>query len=143
MLNDRLIRGCAFAVSALTIAVSGCSGVVESLNYDSRLLVKVPGTSFTEASSTGPWKFRHIVDVPKDIDPAGQWYAAWRDDDVVIGLSMPGRRWRHALKVAPDLVDAAKRALGVYPLMIEPNLVFVRMAARADMTQSGAPVSLP
>lgn len=139
MFNDRLIRGYTLAVSALTIAISGCSGIVESLNYDSRLLVKVPGTSFKETASTGPWKFRHIVDVPRDIDPAGQWYVAWRDDDVVIGLSMPGRRWRHALKVAPDLVDAAKRALGVYPLMIEPNLVFVRMAARVDKTQRVAP----
>jgi subtilase family protein len=139
MFTERLIRGSALAVSALTIAISGCSGIVESLNYDSRLLVKLPGTTFKETASAGPWKFRHIVDVPKDIDPAGQWYVAWRDDDVVIGLSMPGRRWRHALKVAPELVDATKRALGVYPLMIEPNLVFVRMAARVDMTQRVAP----
>jgi hypothetical protein len=79
----------------------------------------------------------------KDIDPAGQRYVAWRDDDVVIGLSMPGRRWRHALKVTPGLADAAKRALGAYPLMIEPNLVFVRMAARVDKTQRVAPRSLP
>jgi Subtilase family len=140
--NDQLMRGYVPAVTALTIAFSSCGGVVESLNYDSRLLVKLPGTTFKETASTGPWKFRHIVDVPKDIDPAGQWYVAWRDDDVVIGLSMPGRRWRHALKVAPELADATKRALGVYPLMIEPNLVFVRMAARVDKTQRVAPRSI-
>jgi Subtilase family len=139
MFIDRLIRGYVPTVSALAIAMSGCSGVVESLNYDSRLLVKLPGASFKETASAGPWKFRHIVDVPKDIDPAGQWYVAWRDDDVVIGLSMPGRRWRHALQVAPELTDATKRALGVYPLMIEPNLVFIRMAARVDRTQRVAP----
>jgi hypothetical protein len=64
MLNDRLIRCYVPAVSALAMAISGCSGIVESLNYDSRLLVKLPGTRFKETASTGPWKFRHIVDVP-------------------------------------------------------------------------------
>jgi hypothetical protein len=142
MCNDWSKRVYLLAISVFTTVLSGCSGIVESVNYDSRLLVKLPGTTFKETASIGSWKFRHIVDVPKDIDPAGQWYVAWRDDDIVIGLSMPGRRWRHALKVAPELVDATKRALGVYPLMIEPNLVFVRMAARVDKTQRIAPRSV-
>jgi Subtilase family len=139
MVNFELKLVCKLVLAAVLIASTGCMGIVDSLEYDSRLLVKVPRASFRETATAGAWKFRHLVDVPKDIDPAGQWYLAWRDDDTVIGLAMPGRRWRHAYQVAPALAEATRQALGVYPLMIEPNLVFTRMAARVDMTQRVAP----
>ena len=126
MANFELKLVCNLVLATVLIASTGCMGIVDSLEYDSRLLVKVPRASFRETATAGAWKFRHLVDVPKDIDPAGQWYLAWRDDDTVIGLAMPGRRWRHAYQVAPALAEATRQALGVYPLMIEPNLVFTR-----------------
>jgi subtilase family protein len=122
------------SIGVFALSLNGCTGIVESLQYDSRLLVKVPGSSYRDVAHAEPWNFRHVVDVPTDGKvPSGQWYVAWRSDDAVVGLSMHGRRWRHAFQVAPRLVDATKQALGSYPLMIEPNLVFLRMAARADM----------
>ena len=77
-------------MGVLALSLSGCTGIVESLQYDSRLLVKVPGSSYREVARAGPWNFRHVVDVPTDGKvPSGQWYVAWRSDDAVVGLSMP------------------------------------------------------
>jgi hypothetical protein len=132
--NGRFCLACLQAVTAITLLLSGCTGFIDSFNYDSRLLVKVPGATFRETACAGPWKFRHIVDVPRDRDPAGQWYAAWREGEPSAGLAIPGARWRHALQLTPELVDATRKALVVYPLVIEPNLMFTRMAARVDMT---------
>ena len=80
-------------------------------------------------SDKDAWHFRHVVQAPQNPTDRGDWYVAWRTKD----LEQPNplslyqllwRRWQWARLAAPSLADATYRAFGVYPMMIEPNLVF-------------------
>jgi subtilisin family serine protease len=75
------------------------------------------------------WHFRHVVEAPQNPTDRGDWYVAWRTKDLerqnpLTLYQLLWRRWQWARSAAPSLADATYRAFGVYPLMIEPNLVF-------------------
>jgi subtilisin family serine protease len=121
------------AVACCLLAVLGLnacsSGLTASFRTDSRLLVKVPGDEHTivKSTSTGQWHFRHIIAAPHERDRykrffVGQWYVAWRQGPSPRQSS--ASQWVQARALAPELADATRRAFGVYPLIIEPSLVF-------------------
>ena len=133
--------GSIFAV-ALTVGFCACSVLTSSVSFNQRLMVKVrsdlrpdemvPAARLGEAEA---WHFRHAVEAPQNPEDRGDWYVAWRAKDLErsrpLSLSqLFSRRWQWARAAAPSLADATRRAFGVYPLMIEPNLVFYGNSAQ-------------
>jgi subtilisin family serine protease len=127
--------GSVFGV-ALTGGLCACSVLTSSVSFNQRLMVKVrsdlrpdemvPAARLADADA---WHFRHAVEAPRNPEDRGDWYVAWRAKDLERNrpLSLKqlfSRRWQWARAAAPSLADATHRAFGVYPLMIEPNLVF-------------------
>jgi hypothetical protein len=93
-------------------------------------IVPAVGLAATEA-----WHFRHAVEAPRDPQNRGDWYVAWRAKDLdrnhpLSFSQLLSRRWQWARAAVPSLADATHRAFGVYPLMIEPNLVFYGSTAQ-------------
>lgn len=123
-------------VVALTAGLCACSVLTSSVSFNQRLMVKVrsdlrPDEMVPAAwlSPTEAWHFRHAVEAPRDPQSRGDWYVAWRAKDLdrnrPLSLSqLLSQRWQWARAAVPSLADATHRAFGVYPLMIEPNLVF-------------------
>ncbi|MBV8102682.1 MAG: S8/S53 family peptidase [Verrucomicrobia bacterium] len=121
---------------ALATGLCTCSLLTNSVSFNQRLMVKVrsnlrPDEMLPAAklSSKDAWHFRHVVEAPQDPADRGDWYVAWRTKDLeeknALTLSqLLSRRWQWARSAAPSLADATYRAFGVYPLMIEPNLIF-------------------
>jgi hypothetical protein len=116
-------------------AVCGCSLIANYTSFNQRLLVKVrsdlrPDETVSSARrESDVWHFRHVVEAPRDPKNRGDWYVAWRTKDLgrTRALTFPQflwRRWVWAKNAAPSLADATHHAFGVYPLMIEPDLVF-------------------
>jgi hypothetical protein len=121
---------------ALMAQLCACSVLTASISFNQRLMVKVrsdlrpdemvPAAHLAENEA---WHFRHAVEAPRDPQNRGDWYVAWRARDLnqthALSFSqLLSRRWQWARAAAPSLADATYRAFGVYPLMIEPNLVF-------------------
>ena len=80
-------------------------------------------------SDKDAWHFRHVVQAPQNPTDRGDWYVALRTKDLeqqnpLTLYQLLWRRWQWARSAAPSLADATYRAFGVYPMMIEPNLVF-------------------
>jgi hypothetical protein len=118
--------------------LSGC-GVVSSLQFDDRLLVKLPGQSdITQRKAMG-WEFRHVAEGPNDPGaPIGEWYLAWNikeatDSEGKPHFSFPWSRWVYARHHALAVVDASRIAFGDFPTMIEPDFVFDQSVAKADI----------
>ena len=124
-----------------SLGMCGCGAFVSSVSFNQRLLVKVrsdlrpdemvPRASVTDPAKSDPeaWHFRHVVEAPRDSENYGDWYVGWRDQDLkdtrALSFSeLLWGRWRKARAWAPSLARATHEAFGVYPLMIEPNLVF-------------------
>lgn len=120
----------------LATALCACSVLTSSVSFNQRLMVKVrsnlrpdevlPAPQLADADA---WHFRHAVEAPRDPQNRGDWYVAWRAKDLDPKHSLSfsqllWRRWQWARAAVPSLADATHRAFGVYPLMIEPNLVF-------------------
>jgi hypothetical protein len=107
-----------------------------SISFNQRLMVKVrsnlrPDEMLLTArlANAEAWHFRHVVEAPRDPQNRGDWYVAWPAKDLnpkhpPSFSQLLWRRWQWARAAAPSLADATRRAFGVYPLMIEPNLVF-------------------
>jgi hypothetical protein len=124
------------AAFAFGAAVCGCSLITNSVSFNQRLMVKVrsdlrPDEMIPSANLTADdaWHFRHVVEAPRDAKNRGDWYVAWRTKDLdpkhaLTFSQLIWRRWLWAKNAAPSLADATYRAFGVYPLMIEPDLVF-------------------
>src|SRR5271165_413402 len=121
---------------ALVAELCACSMFTSSISFNQRLMVKVrsnlrpdemlPTARLADAEA---WHFRHVVEAPRDPQNRGDWYVAWRAKDLnpkhpLSFSQLLWRRWQWARAAAPSLADATRRAFGVYPLMIEPNLVF-------------------
>ncbi len=127
--------GSIFAV-ALAVGLCACSVLTSSVSFNQRLMVKIrsdlrPDEMVPAArlADTEAWHFRHAVEAPRDPQNRGDWYVAWRAKDLdrkrpLSFSQLLSRRWQWARAAAPSLADATHRAFGVYPLMIEPNLVF-------------------
>jgi len=123
----------------LALFLGGCS----SLEFDDRLLVKVPDRRVIRETHADGWNFRHVVEAPQDKVNAGNWYVAYRDSDLVrhdpqwkVFLG----RWGRARRLAPYLADASRDAFGVFPTLIEPNLVFANAAAGKAGPQQNHPL---
>jgi hypothetical protein len=153
-------------VGVASLGMCGCSTFVSSVSFNQRLLVKVrsdlrPDEMVPRASATDPgksdpeaWHFRHVVEAPRDPENHGDWYVGWRDNDLketqALSLSqLLWGRWRQARERAPSLARATHEAFGVYPLMIEPNLVFSGTTAthpskdKPALSVSGQPLANP
>src|SRR5271155_2295458 len=129
-------------VAVLPVLLCACSVLTSSTSFNQRLMVKVrsdlrpdemiPSARLPDGEA---WNFRHAVEAPNDPENRGDWYVAWRarDLDPKHALTFPQllwRRWQWARNAAPSLSDATHKAFGVYPLMIEPNLVFYGSTAQ-------------
>jgi hypothetical protein len=116
------------SVASLSFALSGCA-VVETFQANKTILVKVPGRAIvrTQKQSNG-WHFRHMLKAPEDDARRGNWYVAWNNDAPLrSGFFFP--YWKSLAHRAPEIADATRDVLGQYPLLIEPNLTFVRNRA--------------
>ncbi|MFO1486506.1 MAG: S8/S53 family peptidase [Verrucomicrobiaceae bacterium] len=111
----------------------------KSLSMEQRIFIRVPcalpaseearvvASSEHKVLSTG-WRFKHVIEAPTtDKGVPVQWYVAWydgddrHDRDVIKGLLPP---WKRVRAMAVEIAEAAHEALGVYPQLIEPGLVF-------------------
>jgi len=116
--------------ATLALGLSGC-GVISSLQFDDRLLVKLPGDHKDVPPKSGDWNFLHVVEAPKKFP--GDWYLVWeKGPPSASHLCFPWSRWVYTRENALSVTDASYEAFGVYPLMIEPDFIFTRAAARAD-----------
>lgn len=115
----------------LALCLSGCS-LVSSLEFDDRLLVKLPGDQKKSVpDDKEEWNFRHVVEGPRRYP--GDWYLVWqRYHSTSTHLAFPWSRWVYARENALSVAEAAHREFQVYPLMIEPDFVFTTAAARVD-----------
>jgi hypothetical protein len=146
-LNALTKYGRAAAICGLAAVLAGCSAdIAASLRFDDRMLVKIPVTGKKPPEdatvAADGWNFRHLVEAPHDRENAGDWYVTWQDSDlarhrpewrILLG------RWERTRRAAPALSDAARDALGAYPVMIEPNLVFARMVTSKEGAASNHP----
>jgi subtilisin family serine protease len=110
------------AASALTI-LSGCS----SVNVRQTVLVKIPVKDINQAPITPQpadgWKFQFAFKGTKDRQHSGFWYVAW-NPDLPLNLGRTKINWKLLYQHTPAIAQAAHRALGVWPVLIEPNAVF-------------------
>ena len=110
--------------SLATTLLGGCGNVGRTLKRSREVLVKVPiDKPIPARRSADGWKFRHVLEAPKDYEHHGQWYVAWND------AAMPESKtssqyWRMLFSRAPQIAEATKSVFGKYPLLIEPNFSF-------------------
>lgn len=117
---------------ALTL-LTGCSAVKQTFQLESRVMVKVPGKVPAQGDRVkldrngDGWNFKHVVAGPsRKGEQEGQWYLAWNEktgkDRVRL---LPFLRGMAATdKLLPEICVASKQAFGVYPMIVEPNLVY-------------------
>lgn len=98
-----------------------------------RIFVRIPSEKRLDGILTDKsgWHFRHVLEGPAAKDPASQWYVAWRDDNqdrLTDSGILPA--WPKAMKLVPEIADAAFRTFDVFPQLIEPGLTFKETAAQ-------------
>lgn len=113
------------AAFGLPVVFAGCGGIGDSLKLNNAVMVKVPTSAPMAHAQAGGWEFRHVLEAPKTGGRAGEWYVAWNNASPLHGAS-----WTNLQARAPEIADAAAAALHAYPVLIEPNKTFTRVAAK-------------
>lgn len=118
-------------VLIFALSVGGCAGIGQSLRVESTVLVKVPIEDPIKAgASADGWEFRHVLQAPTDEERRGQWYVAWNNQKPLrFGGIFPS--WGRLFARTPEIARATHAAFGSYPVLIEPNRTFVRIASKA------------
>lgn len=117
-------------VVAVGLLGTGCQSISSSVRFDERILVKVPGLPSGDAvCRTNGWSFKPIVAATSTnfAQPLpAQWYMAWKDYEgsPIKGNLFDDDSWKRVRRLTPELVSACHLALGEYPEIIEPNLIF-------------------
>jgi hypothetical protein len=111
----------------MLLSFTSCS-IVQTLQMDTRLFVRVPGPVPAEREPrqvVNGWHFKHLVQGPSAKQPEAQWYLVWHDSgkDQTHGVMSMAHAWRKAEKLAPEIADATFQLLHVYPQVVEPNLI--------------------
>ena len=88
------------------------------------------------------WRFKHLIESPRTEDGQPvQWYVAWYDGDLEgrrrdlpngprwLPWLPPAANWKAVHEMAVEISEAAHEALGAYPQLIEPGLVFDNQVA--------------
>jgi subtilisin family serine protease len=114
---------------ALTLLLSGCASIGESLRLESTVLVKLPLKDPIAKGSGDGWRFRHVLEAPRDDQRRGQWYVAWNNKNP-LRTGRFSAYWNSLFSRAPEIADAARNAFGEYPVLIEPNRTFVRITSK-------------
>ena len=111
------------------VAFAGCAGIGESLRVNSTVLVKVPIDTPIPAGTAAGWEFRHVLQAPRDFERRGEWYVAWNNNKPFhFGGLLPS--WPKLFSRAPEIASATHQAFGAYPVLIEPNRTFGRIASK-------------
>ena len=124
----RAVRS-AFFLPFVSLVLSGCGMLGDSVRLRKTVLIKVPITKPLPACSSEGWEFRHVIEAPKTQGRQGQWYVAWNDRKPIVS-SRATAYWQMIFSRAPEIAHAAHRGFGVYPLLIEPNLSFRNVPAK-------------
>lgn len=116
---------------AIILLFGGCAGIGQSLRIESTVLVKVPiKDPIAAGSSDNGWEFRHVLQAPNDDERRGQWYVAWNNKNPLrFGGFLPS--WGRLFSRTPEIAQATQDAFGSYPVLIEPNRTFVRIASKS------------
>jgi hypothetical protein len=111
------------------VAFAGCAGIGQSLRVNSTVLVKVPIDAPIPAGAAASWEFRHVLEAPRDLERRGEWYVAWNNNKPFhFGGLLPC--WPRLFSRAPEIASATYQAFGAYPVLIEPNRTFGRIASK-------------
>jgi len=111
------------------IAFSGCAGIGQSVQVSSTVMVKVPIEAPIPAGTAAGWEFHHMLQAPRDLQRRGEWYVAWNNNRPLrFGGLLPC--WPKLFSRAPEIASATYQAFGAYPVLIEPNRTFGRIAAK-------------
>jgi subtilisin family serine protease len=114
---------------AACVAFAGCAGIGQSLRVNSTVLVKVPIDAPIPAGTAAGWEFRHMLQAPRDLERRGEWYVAWSNNKPLhVGGLFPC--WPKLFSRAPEIASATYQAFGAYPVLIEPNRTFGRIASK-------------
>lgn len=110
------------------LLLASCGSLRDTLRLEGRTFVKVPPhIPVRDSKASNGWHFKYVMEAPmKSKFDAGHWYMAWHDDerDRTGSILFSKRAWKKARAQTPEIVMAAKDALGVWPVAIEPNPVF-------------------
>jgi hypothetical protein len=124
---------CPLLICSCVLLSTACTTFHRTVNMEHRVFVRVPSKTIEKGiltdNDTG-WHFRHVLEGPSAQEQASQWYVAWRNDQrdrlTNSGLLAP---WPGAMKLVPEIADAAFRKFGVYPQLVEPGLSFKETSA--------------
>jgi subtilisin family serine protease len=131
MKTFRLLAGdLRMALLGVTLLLGGCAGIGDSLKLEKAVLVKVPIKDPVAKGSGDGWEFRHVLEAPQDKARRGQWFVAWNNARP-LETSSVSAYWKTLFARAPEIADATRLAFGAYPVLIEPNRTFVRIAPKA------------
>lgn len=121
------------AGSVSLILFTGCSALKQTIQLESRVMVKIPGKvpadkDRVKLDKNGDgWNFKHVVAGPsRKEEQEGQWYLAWNEKTGKDRVRfLPFLRAKDATdKLLPEVCVASKQAFGVYPMIVEPNMVY-------------------
>lgn len=137
-LTSRLLTIWVFA-----LLVTGCAGIGQSMRVESTVLVKLPITDpIPRGASVDGWEFRHVLQAPTDNERRGQWYVAWNSKRPLhFGGLLPS--WGSLFSRTPEIAEAAHDTFGAYPVLVEPNRTFVRIASKAPAEPSPGEQPVP
>ncbi|MEO6753148.1 MAG: S8/S53 family peptidase [Chthoniobacteraceae bacterium] len=120
----------AFCLPFVGGLLAGCGSLGDSLRLRKTVLVKVPIEKPIARCSSQGWEFRHVLEAPKTLGRQGQWYVAWNDGNP-IESGRSTAYWKMIFSRAPEIARAVHSGFGKYPVLIEPNLSFSRVASKA------------
>ncbi len=70
-----------------------------------------------------------MLQAPRDLERRGEWYVAWNNNNPIhVGGLLPS--WPKLFSRAPEIASATYQAFGAYPVLIEPNRTFGRIASK-------------
>jgi hypothetical protein len=134
--------------AGIVTGLSACS----SFSVRQTVLVKIPVDDINQApvvpKPAGDWKFHFVFKGTKDAAHRGFWYVAWNPNRQ-IDLGRTKINWKLLYQHTPEIAQAARTALGTWPVLIEPNSVFDPVLKTGDKldevldAERKAPAAMP